>query len=139
MLSRVFVVLILFTASAQAQSAVEEADRASIIGVIQGQMAAFQADAAGEAFAYATPGIQRMFGTPERFMDMVRAGYQPVYRPQEVEFRELRDTAEGLVQSVLVVGPDGVPVMALYIMQQQADGTWRIAGCVLTAADDTVI
>ena len=139
MLFRVILVLILLSPSARAQSAVEEADRASIIGVIQSQMAAFQADAAGEAFSYATPGIQRMFGTPERFMAMVRAGYQPVYRPREVEFRELRDTAEGPVQSVLVVGPDGVPVMALYIMQRQTDGTWRIAGCVLTPADDTVI
>ena len=139
MLSRIIVMLVLFAAPAQAQSSVADADQARIIGVIQGQMAAFQADAAGEAFSYATPGIQRMFGTPERFMAMVRSGYQPVYRPQEVEFRELRDTAEGPVQSVLVVGPDGVAVMALYIMQQQADGTWRIAGCVLAPVDDTVI
>ncbi len=139
MLSRIIVMLVLFAAPAQAQSSVADADQARIIGVIQGQLAAFQADAAGEAFSYATPGIQRMFGTPERFMAMVRSGYQPVYRPQEVEFRELRDTAEGPVQSVLVVGPDGVAVMALYIMQQQADGTWRIAGCVLAPVDDTVI
>ena len=139
MIARVIALLVLVSTPAYAQSTVGDADRATIIGVIQGQMAAFQADEAGEAFSYATPGIQRMFGTPERFMAMVRAGYQPVYRPQEVEFRELRDTAEGPVQSVLVVGPDGVPVMALYIMQQQVDGTWRIAGCVLTPADDTVI
>ena len=139
MIARVIALLVLVSTPAYAQSTVGDADRATIIGVIQGQMAAFQADEAGEAFSYATPGIQRMFGTPERFMAMVRAGYQPVYRPQEVEFRELRDTADGPVQSVLVVGPDGVPVMALYIMQQQADGTWRIAGCVLTPADDTVI
>ena len=139
MIARVIALLVLVSTPAYAQSTVGDADRATIIGVIQGQMAAFQADEAGEAFSYATPGIQRMFGTPERFMAMVRAGYQPVYRPQEVEFRELRDTAEGPVQSVLVVGPDGVPVMALYIMQQQVDGSWRIAGCVLTPADDTVI
>ena len=137
MIARIVVLLVLVSTPAYAQSAVEDADRATIIGVIQGQMAAFRADEAGEAFSYATPGIQRLFGTPERFMAMVRSGYQPVYRPREVEFRELRDTAEGPVQSV--VGPDGVPVVALYIMQQQADGSWRIAGCVLTPADDTVI
>ena len=139
MIARIVVLLVLVSTPAYAQSAVEDADRATIIGVIQGQMAAFRADEAGEAFSYATPGIQRLFGTPERFMAMVRSGYQPVYRPREVEFRELRDTAEGPVQSVFVVGPDGVPVVALYIMQQQADGSWRIAGCVLTPADDTVI
>ena len=139
MIVRILVLLVLLSAPAQAQTAVGDADRADIIGVIQGQMAAFQADAAGEAFSYASPGIQRMFGTPERFMAMVRTGYQAVYRPQEVEFRDLRDTSEGPVQSVFVVGPDGVPVMALYIMQRQADGSWRIAGCMLTPADDTVI
>lgn len=137
MLIRLVAVMLLVTASAQAQ--VSQADRTAIIGTIEGQMAAFQADAADQAFAFAAPGIQRMFRTPEVFMAMVRASYQPVYRPQEVEFRDLRTTPHGLVQSVLVVGPDGVPVTALYIMEQQQDGTWRIGGCVLAPADDTVI
>ena len=49
--------------------------------VIDGQIAAFARDDGAAAFEYATPDIQRMFGTPDRFMEMARAGFQPVYRP----------------------------------------------------------
>jgi hypothetical protein len=45
-------------------------------------------------------------------MSMVRAGYQPVYRPREVEFRDLVPLKGRWTQRVLVVRPDGVPVVA---------------------------
>ena len=61
---------------------------------------------------------------------MVRTSYQAVYRPRKVEFRDLAPETGRLVQRVLLVGPDGVPVVAVYLMQQQPDGTWRIDGCV---------
>jgi hypothetical protein len=84
-----------------------------------------------QAFSYASPAIQSIFKDPETFMSMVRAGYQPVYRPREVEFRDLVPVEGRLTQRVLVVGPDGVPVVAQYVMQRQPDGSWRIDGCVL--------
>ena len=37
-------------------------------------------DDAKRAFSYAAPSIRAMFGTPERFLAMVRAGYPVVYR-----------------------------------------------------------
>jgi hypothetical protein len=30
-----------------------------------------------------------------------------------------------------VIGPDGVPATALYIMERDAAGEWRIGGCVI--------
>ena len=36
-------------------------------------------------------------------------------------------------QRVLVVGPDGVPVIAVYPMQRMPDGSWLINGCFLLA------
>ena len=107
------------------------ADQAAIRTVIEHQLAAFQRDDAAAAFSYASPGIQAKFGTPDIFMEMVRTGYQPVYRPRETEFRELVASPAGLVQKVLFVGPDGRPVLALYSMERQDDGSWRISGCVL--------
>lgn len=77
-----------------------------------------------------------MFGTPETFLAMVRRGYAPVYRPRAVEFRELAETDGALVQRVVLVGPDGVPEVALYVMERQPDGTWRIAGCFLAKSDE---
>ncbi|WP_225768344.1 DUF4864 domain-containing protein [Inquilinus sp. Marseille-Q2685] len=115
---------------------VGNADGAAIIGVIRKQLDAFQGDRAAEAFGYASPNIQHMFGTPDRFMAMVREGYQPVYRPRSVDFRELVTSRGRIVQKVLFVGPDGVPVIAEYIMERQPDGSWRIDGCRLDRSGD---
>jgi hypothetical protein len=108
------------------------ADRSAIRGVISEQMAAFRRDDAATAYGFATPNIQNMFGSPERFMAMVRDGYQAVYRPSEVGFGELVRIDGRLTQLVQVVGPDGVARTALYFMVRQPDGVWRIDGCVLT-------
>lgn len=107
------------------------ADRAAIEGVIVRQIEAFQRDDGDAAFGFASPGIQGMFVTPERFMAMVRGGFRPVYRPREYRFARLSTVGDVLVQYVAIVGPDGAPVIAAYTMEQQADGSWRIAGCEL--------
>jgi Domain of unknown function (DUF4864) len=109
----------------------DAADAAAIRGVIEAQLKAFQADDGAQAFSYASPAIQSIFKDPDTFMSMVRAGYQPVYRPREVEFRDLVPVQGRLTQRVLVVGPDGVPVVAQYVMERQPDGSWRIDGCAL--------
>ncbi len=114
--------------------------------VISGQMAAFARDDGAAALAFAAPSIQRLFGTPERFMAMVRGGFQPVYRPRTVAFEApirvpARDNSgggsgEALAQPVRVTGPDGRPVLAMYHMERQGDGSWRIAGVVLRALEE---
>jgi hypothetical protein len=113
-----------------------EADRNAIRNVIEAQLAAFRADDGETAFGFASPSIQRQFGNPATFLAMVKAAYMPVYRPREVQFRRLVELEGEPVQLVLLVGPDFAVVTAYYIMQQQADGTWRINGCVLREAAD---
>lgn len=112
------------------------ADGNAIVSVIQSQLDAFKGDRAVEAFGYASPGIQAMFGTPDRFMQMVRTGYGAVYRPREVQFLDLVVEGGELAQRVLFVGPDGVPVIAYYFMERQPDGSWRISGVTLRPSDD---
>ena len=119
-----------------AQAQVSPADQTAIRDVIEGQVEAFRRDDGAAAFGYASPGIQGMFGTAETFMDMVRQGYRPVYRPQVFEFREIV-TLQGMVtQKVHVIGPDGRPLTAFYPMTQQPDGSWRIEGCYLQAPEE---
>lgn len=124
-------VLMMCSAAVAFAADVSDTDKAQIETIIRSQMDAFQRDDDAEAFSYASPGIQRQFGTSSTFMMMVKQGYQPVYRPQSVTFLgvEIKDGA--VVQSVAVIGPDGVNYTALYPMERQADGTWRIAGCFL--------
>ena len=128
------------SAPASAKVAAQGSEAAAAIRtVIEQQLSAFQRDDGAAAFSYAAPAIQRRFQTPEIFMEMVRKGYAPVYRPQEVEFRDLRVRGNTLQQEVLFVGPDGEPVLALYSMQQQPDGRWRIAGVILLKAPDASV
>jgi hypothetical protein len=112
------------------------ADRSAIRDVIQNQVDAFQRDDGASAFGLASPTIQGMFGTPEIFMDMVRQGYQPVYRPRVFDFREIVTLHGEVTQKVHVVGPDGRPVTAYYPMTRLPDGTWRINGCFLQAPEE---
>ena len=113
-----------------------DSDRLAIRQVIESQLAAFKKDDGAQAFSYASPFIQSKFGSPDIFMEMVRTGYPPVYRPREVEFRDLVSEDGRLFQKVFIVGPDGESFLALYEMQRQSDGSWKINGCVLVKAPD---
>ena len=67
---------------------------------------------------------------------MVKTGFPAVYRPREVRFREL-DSSTGIpVQKVFFIGPDGEPVLGLYLMEKQPDGSWKINGCKLARATE---
>jgi hypothetical protein len=140
MASRLFVFLALilgFAVSAQAQQPdISAGDRTAIRDIIQGQLDAFRRDDGDAAFSYASPSIQGMFGRSDIFMDMVRQGYRPVYRPQVFDFREIVELQGQIAQKVHVVGPDGKPVTAIYPMTRLPDGSWRIDGCYLQAPDE---
>ncbi len=109
------------------------ADRAAIRMVIQAQLSAFRHDDAPGSFAFAAPGLQQMFDHDAgRFLGMVRQGYQPVYRPRSTVFGALEQQDGQITQKLEVVGPDGAGHEAVYFMEHEADGSWRISGCVLT-------
>jgi hypothetical protein len=102
-------------------------DGAAIRGVISDQIAAFEQDDFAAAFEYASPGIRQMFGTSERFGQMVREGYPMVWRPGEVRFSDL-DLRDGrTVQRVLVTDGAGALTVLEYDMVEGKQG-WRIDG-----------
>lgn len=121
---------LIFPAAAQGLSS---NDRATIRAMIADQIEAFRRDDAALAYGYAAPGIKRLFPTPERFMEMVREQYRPVYRPQSVTFGEIVETPDGVLQKVFLTGPDGNSWVAAYLAERQANGSWRISGCSLIA------
>lgn len=123
----------LLGAPAAAQTA-EEA--AAFRGVISAQVDAFRADAWDRAFSYASPNIRTMFGTAERFRDMVTGGYEAVARPQVFEFEDATLLDGRPTQPVFVIGPDGIARRALYFMEQQPDGSWKIDGVVFETLPD---
>jgi hypothetical protein len=124
--------LLTFAPSAYAAD-LQPADQAAIQGVIAGQIDAFRHDDQDRAYGFASPDIQAMFGDAGNFMTMVREGFQPVYHPRSYAFDEARAINGMLIQDVAVVGPDGQPHIARYTMEQEPDGSWRIAGCQILA------
>src|SRR5690606_25394380 len=102
---------------------------------IEAQINAFLAGDDETAYSYAAPGIKRIFPTLERLMTMVKGAYQPVWTPRSFSFgrsKELSPTS--IVQEVLVVGPDGRNYEAIYTLELQPDGTFRITGVSLREA-----
>lgn len=114
-------------------------DPLAIRSVIEQQIQAFQKDDAPKAFSFASPEIQKQFGNAQNFMSMVKDAYPAVYRPRSVMFDKLSMVKGNQVQSVLLLAPNGTLMKAMYIMQKQASGSWRISGCYLVTADGTTL
>ena len=129
--------LLPFSAAAAADIVTPD-DLADIRGVIHRQIDAFRRDDAQGAFALASPGVQRAFGTPERFLDTVRMAYRAVYRPSAVSFLELVVIGGEVVQPVQVTDRSGAVWVAYYAMQRQKDGSWRTSGCHLVQPTRTI-
>jgi hypothetical protein len=123
--------MLMLLATAPALAELGPTDQTAIQAVIQHQLDAFQADDGEAAFSFASPSIQEQFVTPENFLALVRHAYPMVYRPRETHFGVLDEEDGQIVQKVAFVGPDGVLVTALYIMEREPDGSWRIAGCII--------
>ena len=62
---------------------------------------------------------------------MVRTAYPVVYRPHSVQFEKPVVVEGEVIQPVRMTDAEGRAWIALYPMQRQADGGWRINGCQL--------
>ena len=123
------VLVLVFGLAQDGRAQTLEAERAAIQSVIGSQMDAFKVDDGELAFSYAAPSIQKIFRNSDNFMTMVRQGYAPVYRPVEIDYRDIAVVNGKLVQRVFIRGADGEAVIATYTMEKTADGSWKISGC----------
>ncbi|NEP54365.1 MAG: DUF4864 domain-containing protein, partial [Moorea sp. SIO3C2] len=98
---------------------------------VERQLQAFQSNDATTAFTLACPELQRQFQTAFNFMSMVETRYHPVYRPRAVIFEGITHIQRYPTLQVLLMTQAGNLVRALYLMQQQPNDSWRIAGCQL--------
>jgi hypothetical protein len=120
------------------EGAVTGSDVAEIRGVLHRQIDAFRRDDAQSAFALVSPAVQDSFGTPERFLDVVRMAYRAVYRPANVAFLDLMVMGGDVVQQVQVTDRAGGVWLAYFSMQRQKDGSWRTNGCHLVQPGRTI-
>ena len=98
--------------------------------VITQQIQAFLSDDADKAYGFASPAIRSRFPDKNRFFDMVRKSYAPVYHPGNYAFGRSKVSADGSVvlQEVLISVSEGKDWTAVYELEKQPDGTFRING-----------
>lgn len=113
-----------------------DAEVKSAQGSIEGQLRAFQTDDFAGAYSFAAPNVKTIFPTVDIFMGMVTTGYAPVRKPQNFSFGKSEEVSGTEIwQQVFVVGPDGKDYEAMYKLELQPDGVWRITGVSLRAAN----
>ncbi|WP_234685737.1 DUF4864 domain-containing protein [Bradyrhizobium monzae] len=113
-------------------------DVAAAQGVIRAQEQAFAHDDAAAAYSQAAPAIKEIFPAPDIFMSMVQKGYAPVYRHKSFEFGDSKTEGSSVAQRVHIIDANGEAWEALYTLEQQADGSYKITGCSLLKAGQAV-
>ncbi len=113
-----------------------EAEIKSAQSTIDSQLKAFLADDGALAYSYAAPNVQRIFPSVDIFMGMVESGYQPVRKPKNYAFGKVQEmSGTSIVQQVMILGPDGKDYEAVYTLELQPDGVYRITGVSLRTSN----
>ena len=128
-----FLALLAFAAPARAADDVANAQAA-----IRAQEQAFSRNDAAAAYSYASPAIKKLFPQADIFMSMVQNSYAPVWRHKSFEFGEARIEGKWVAQRVHIVDADGEAWEAMYTLEQDADGSFKITGCSLLKAGQSV-
>ena len=137
-MKRIFLLLALsffaHSAVAEDNSTANEAFKS----VITEQLQAIARDDGASAYAEAAPNVQQIFPSPDIFMNMVQTGYPQVYRNKQYNFGDAGTDEMGRpFQKVEILGMDGARYAAIYFMEQQADGSWKISGVVMAKEPET--
>lgn len=126
---RIFVLLVLLLGMSTGSQANDIEPR----GVISAQIEAFQSNDLDTAFSFASPTIQKMFGSAKRFGEMVRNTYPMVWRPSDVRFGGFFVEGEKQVQTVFFTDEVGSVFEARYEMLA-IDTGWQIDGVYVRQA-----
>jgi hypothetical protein len=132
-----FAILLAATLLAFARPAFAD-DISAARDVIRAQEQAFSRDDAASAYSYAAPAIRQIFPEASVFMTMVQRAYAPVYRHKSFEFGEARAADGQVAQRVHIIDANGQPWEALYTLERQSDGSFKIIGCTLLKAGESV-
>lgn len=117
----------------------EAEDRQNSRAVIEAQLEAFKQGNASKAFSYASPTIQSFFGNADKFMQMVRDGYDVVLQPASVRFVKFQSDGSSALHAVQMIDRQKTLWNVYYVLQRHADGSWRIASCETEKAETDLI
>ena len=107
------------------------AEWSSIKRIIGDQLAALRNGDATRAFSYASTGIRDQFDDATTFLLMVQQRYGVLLTARYTEFLDGAVIDGHTIQPLRLVMNDDTVLVALYEMQRDEGGGWRIAGCVI--------
>ncbi len=119
--------------SADAPDSAEVTDRDSrrIRRLVRDQLSAFREGDSGKAFGLCTEAIRETFGSAAQLTDTIQRNYPALVDPRQVLFGDYIITPDGLAVLLQLVGRDLVSRDALYLVQRDLGGIWRINGCMM--------
>jgi hypothetical protein len=121
-----------FLRAADASDAsLDAAEWSAIKRIIGDQLVALRSGDATRAFSYASTGIRDQFDDATTFLLMVRQRYGVLLTARYTEFLEGAVIDGHTIQPLRLVMNDDTVLVALYEMQRDERGGWRIAGCVI--------
>lgn len=106
-------------------------DWRAIRQVVEEQLKALKSGNGERAMNYASLPLRAQFRSPENFLRMVRAGYAPLLDAHHTQFLEGSIVEGAVLQPLQLVLPDDSVLVAIYQLEKQDDGQWRIAGCAI--------
>jgi hypothetical protein len=118
-------------ASGAMAAALRSDDARAIQIVVQSQLNALAEDDAPRAFALATSAIRSRIGNADDFLQMIKHDYDPVYRHQRAIFSAPEIIDGNIIELVRLTDRDNRVWVAIYKMEQDNDGSWKIDGCQL--------
>jgi len=111
------------------------AQERDIESVIADQLRAFNERNVDDAWQYAAPNIQGMFGNAQNFGMMVERGYPMVWTNSDVQFLDSQEFGAATSQVIRLQDISGGFHYLEYRMIETADG-WRIAGVQILPQPD---
>lgn len=115
------------------------ADAIAIKEAVQSQLDAFSKDDASRAFDLATTEKRMLLGSPDNFLRMVKDQYSPIYRPHEVILSQPEVVEGAVIQLAGITDSEDRVWVAIFLMQQEGDSSWKIDSCQLLETTSVVI
>lgn len=99
--------------------------------VVQSQLDAFSEDDAERAFSLATEATQNLAGTPGEFMRVIKQQFTPIYRHRAALFSKPEIIGKHALQVVQLTDHDNFVWIAIYQVEREGNGAWKVDGCQL--------
>lgn len=124
---------------ARAGEPLGDPDRMAIRTTVERHLDALARDDIEAAFALASSRLRARAGNARAFVEMVHGSYSAVVRPRVVFFQDITMVGSMPAQRVMLLDSRGRPWTAVFPMQREADGDWRVDGCMLYEGSSGVL